>query len=78
MQNKSEKGSFKWCYKKWSYLERDVHSLFQLYTRIYSKYIPDIDANIENIQVLQDNMDEFLYNLGKGKSCKPWSNFRKK
>lgn len=51
-----------------SFLERgNVHWIFQLYNRIYSKYITDIDANIENIQVLQDNMDEFLYNLGEGK-----------
>lgn len=51
-----------------SYLERNnVHGIFQPNTRIYSKYIPDIDANIENIHILQDNMGEFLYNMGKGK-----------
>lgn len=34
---------------------------------MYSKYIPDIDAKMENIQILQENISEFLYNLGEGK-----------
>ena len=50
-----------------SYLERDnIPRIFQLYIRIYSKHIPDIEANVENIQVLQDNVGGFLYNLGEG------------